>query len=174
MVLVTILDIVVLFPLAWVFYLLWRERSKFRSVVPIIIGVVFFFIARLCEVVVEHPTIHLFSVFGLDREVYSVVVTVIGGFADVLGVLCLVIGFVQTIRVQKAQERTIHGLESLLPMCASCKKYRAEDGVWHPIEKYLLESGSPDITHGLCPECEANMREELKIFMESCKKPALE
>jgi hypothetical protein len=130
--------------------------------------------ARLCEVLVEHPTIRLFTLFGLDREVYSLVVTVIGGFADVLGVLCLVIGFVQTIRVQKAQEKTIHSLESLLPMCASCKKYRAEDGVWHPIEKYLLESGSPDITHGLCPECAATMRKEMKKFMESSKNAALE
>jgi len=163
---VALLDIIVLFPLAWAFYLLWGERRKFRSLLPIIVSVVFLFAARLCEVLVEHPTIHIFRLFGFPREPYSVIVTVIGGFADVLGVLFLVTGFVQTIRVRRAQEKVIHDLESLLPICSGCKKYKAEDGTWHPIERYLLDSGSPEVTHGLCPDCASKMSEEFAYLKD--------
>ena len=163
---VAALDIIVLFPLAWVFYLLWRERCKFRSLLPIIVGVVFLFIARLCEVLVEHPTVHVFRIFGFPREPYSVIITVIGGFADVLGVLFLVTGFVQTIKARRVQEKIIHDLESLLPICSGCKKYKAEDGIWHPIERYLLGKGLLEITHGLCPDCALRMNEEISNLRE--------
>ncbi len=159
---VALLDILVLFPLVWAFYLLWKERHRFRSLLPIIVGVIFLFIARLCEVLVEHPAIHIFGVFGLPREPYSLVITVAGGFADVLGVFFLVTGFVQTIRTGRAQEKTIHDLQSLLPICSGCKKYKAGNGSWLPIEKYLLDRGSPEITHGLCPDCAEKMRAEIK------------
>ncbi len=158
---VVLLDIIVLFPLAWAFHLLWKERAKFRSLLPIIAGVVFLFIARLCEVLVEHPTMHIFRWLGLPKEPYSVIATIIGGFADVLGVLFLVIGFVQTIRARRVQEKIIHDLESLLPICSGCKKYKAENGTWHPIEEYLLDRGLSEITHGLCPDCASRMREEV-------------
>ena len=170
---VVVLDILVLFPLAWAFHLLWRERRKFRSLLPIIVSVVFLFAARLCEVLVEHPTMHIFRLFGFPREPYFVVVTVIGGFADVLGVLFLVTGFIQTIRARRAQEKIIRELESLLPICSGCKKYKAEDGTWHPIEKYLLNSGSPEIIHGLCPDCATAMYEEIKYLTNQSRRASV-
>jgi len=155
MTLVVLLDVIVLFPLPWAFYLLWSEQHKFSSLHPVIVSVLFLFIARLCEVLVEHPTMHIFWLFGIPRAPYSVVVTVAGGFADVPGVLFLTTGFVETIRARRAQEKIIHDLESLFPMCSNCKKYGADDGTWHPIEKYLSTSVSPEIKHGLCPDCAA-------------------
>ena len=156
-----LLDIIVLFPLMWAFFLLWRERRTFQSLLPISISVVFLFVARLCEVLVEHPAVRIFRLFGFSREPYSVIVTVVGGFADVLGVLFLVIGFVRTIKTRRAQAKIIHKLEALLPLCSGCKKYKAKDGTWHPIERYLVASGAPEITHGLCPACAAEMDEEI-------------
>jgi hypothetical protein len=119
---------------------------------------------------VEHPTIHIFRLFSFPREPYSVIVTVIGGFADVLGVLFLVTGFVETIRARRVQEKIIHDLESLLPICSGCKKYKAENGTWHPIEKYLLDNGSPEITHGLCPDCATEMRAEIGRLRDQGRK----
>jgi hypothetical protein len=168
MILVIVLDIVVLFPLAWIFGVLWKERRRFHSFLPIIIGVVFLFIARLCEVMVEHP--NLFMFLGVAREPYSLIVTTVGGFADVLAVLFLVIGFVQTIKARRAQEKIIRDLESLFPICSGCKKYRDDDGIWHPIEKYLLDSGAPEISHGLCPDCAAEMREEITYLANRRRK----
>ncbi|HVN25101.1 MAG TPA: hypothetical protein VMT71_14100 [Syntrophorhabdales bacterium] len=166
---VAALDSIVLFPLAWVFYLLWRERRKFRSLLPIIAGVVFLFIARLCEVLVEHPTVHIFRLLGFPREPYSVIITIAGGFADVLGVLFLVTGFIRTIKARCAQEEIIHSLEALLPICSGCKKYKSEDGTWHPIERYLFGTGSPEITHGFCPDCASKMNREISLLKE-CRK----
>ncbi len=162
MFLVFVLDVIVLFPLAWVFYVVWKERKKFQSFVPVIVSVFFLSIARLCEVLIEHPTIHIADLLRLSREDFSLVAVIIGGFSDVLGVLFLVLGFLRAIRTQRTQERIISDLESLLPICAYCKKYRSEDGAWHPIEKYLEEMGAPKMTHGICPECAGKVQEEIK------------
>ncbi len=174
MTLVALLDIITLFPLAWAFYLLWRERRRFRSLLPIVVGVIFLFAARFCEVLVEHPTIHIFGLFGLPREPYSFLITVVGRFADVLGVLFLVTGFVQSRRARRAREKAIHDLESLLPICSGCKKYKAENGTWLPIERYLLDRGSPEITHGLCPDCAEKMHTEIQRLKNGNSKKAVQ
>jgi len=46
-------------------------------------------------------------------------------------------------------------LERMLPLCSNCKKYRTEEGKWLPIEKYLIDSGAPKLSHGICPDCTA-------------------
>ena len=153
------LDVIVLFPLMWSFYLLWRERKNFQSLRPIIIGVFFLFVARGSEVLIEHPTFHISNYINLEKQSFDLVMSIIGNFADVFAVLFLIIGFIQTIRSHRVQEKRIHNLESLLPICSTCKQYRTEDGTWHPIEQYIKESGGPDITHSLCPTCVSQMRE---------------
>ena len=44
-------------------------------------------------------------------------------------------------------------LTGLLPICASCKKIRDEQGDWGPIEVYIRERSQAKFTHGICPEC---------------------
>ncbi len=44
-------------------------------------------------------------------------------------------------------------LEGILPVCASCKKIRDENGQWHQIETYIHERSAIDFSHGICPEC---------------------
>jgi hypothetical protein len=52
----------------------------------------------------------------------------------------------------------VHDLESLLPICASCKKIRRpgadpeQMGSWISIEAHLRKDGSR-LTHGICPDC---------------------
>ena len=156
---VFLLDVIVLFPLMWSFYLLWRERKNFESLRFIIIGIFFLFIARGSEVLIEHPSFHISNYFNLERQSFDIIVSVIGNFADVFAVLFLIIGFIHTIRSHRVQEERIHNLEAMLPVCSACKQYRTEDGTWHPIEQYIKESGGPDITHSLCPACTHQMRE---------------
>jgi type IV secretory pathway VirB2 component (pilin) len=159
---VFLLDVIVLFPLMWSFYLLWRERKNFQSLRPIIIGVVFLFVARISEVLIEHPTFHISNYLNVERPSFDIIMSIAGNFADVFAVLFLIIGFIQTIRSHRVQDETIHNLESLLPVCSTCKQYRTEDGTWHPIEQYIMERGGPDITHSLCPACTSQMREVIK------------
>lgn len=49
--------------------------------------------------------------------------------------------------------RKIERLETLLPLCASCKSFRGEDGAWHPVEEFLAEHAATSVTHGMCPTC---------------------
>ena len=44
-------------------------------------------------------------------------------------------------------------LESLLPICAGCKRIRNEKGEWVVIERYLHDAAGTNFTHGLCPVC---------------------
>ncbi len=44
-------------------------------------------------------------------------------------------------------------LQGMLPICASCKKVRDDDGFWQQIETYISEHSDAEITHGICPEC---------------------
>ncbi len=54
--------------------------------------------------------------------------------------------------LQQALSR-VHQLSGLLPICASCKKIRDEDGAWQQLETYIRDRSGADFTHGLCPAC---------------------
>lgn len=53
---------------------------------------------------------------------------------------------------RKAQKE-LRQLEGLLPICASCKKIRDDDGNWHQVEQYVSTHSQAEFTHGVCPEC---------------------
>ena len=44
-------------------------------------------------------------------------------------------------------------LKGLIPICASCKKIRNEEGFWDQLETYFSKHTDALFTHGLCPEC---------------------
>ncbi|MDH4318238.1 MAG: response regulator, partial [Desulfobulbaceae bacterium] len=44
-------------------------------------------------------------------------------------------------------------LSGLLPICASCKKIRNDEGYWTQIESYIKEHSEADFSHGICPDC---------------------
>jgi hypothetical protein len=44
-------------------------------------------------------------------------------------------------------------LEGILPICASCKKIRDEEGEWRQVELYIRARSEADFSHGLCPNC---------------------
>lgn len=47
----------------------------------------------------------------------------------------------------------VKALSGLLPMCASCKKVRDDEGYWHQVEVYIRDHSEVDFTHGICPDC---------------------
>jgi PAS domain S-box-containing protein len=44
-------------------------------------------------------------------------------------------------------------LRGLLPICASCKKIRNNQGYWDQIETYISARSEAEFTHGTCPDC---------------------
>ncbi len=69
----------------------------------------------------------------------------------------------QRIRVQTEREKlitelqdamaNIKTLKGLIPICASCKKVRNDQGYWQQVEVYVRDHSEADFSHGLCPEC---------------------
>ena len=53
-----------------------------------------------------------------------------------------------------AQVRTLRGL---LPICASCKKIRDDQGYWKQIESYIRDHSEAEFSHGICPDCAKNL-----------------
>lgn len=45
-------------------------------------------------------------------------------------------------------------LRALLSICAWCKQIR-DDGRWMPLESYVAHRTRSDLSHGICPSCEA-------------------
>jgi hypothetical protein len=60
-------------------------------------------------------------------------------------------------------------LRGLLPICASCKKIRADDGYWTQIEAYIGDHSEAEFSHGVCPECAQRLYPEYykKMFPDS-------
>ncbi len=81
-----------------------------------------------------------------------------------------VVGAIETLRDITDQKRAQHERESLirdlqealakvrklsgfLPICASCKKIRDDNGYWNQIDAYIREHSDAEFSHGLCPDC---------------------
>ena len=51
----------------------------------------------------------------------------------------------------------VRTLKELLPICASCKKVRDDQGYWSQIDVYLRTRAAVEFTHGICPDCDARL-----------------
>ena len=47
----------------------------------------------------------------------------------------------------------VRTLEGLIPICASCKKVRDDDGFWGAVETYISSRSQARFSHGICSEC---------------------
>ena len=61
------------------------------------------------------------------------------------------------LREALANVKTLRGL---VPICASCKKIRDDQGYWNILEDYIAKHSEADFTHGLCPECKQKFDDE--------------
>jgi hypothetical protein len=64
-----------------------------------------------------------------------------------------------TAQLQEALEN-VHQLSGLIPICASCKSIRNDDGYWERIETYIRQRSAAQFSHGICPECEKKLYPE--------------
>ncbi|MBN1291389.1 MAG: PAS domain-containing protein [Candidatus Latescibacteria bacterium] len=52
-------------------------------------------------------------------------------------------------------------MSGMLPICASCKKIRDDQGYWNGVEQYFMEHSKIEFTHSICPECERRLYPDL-------------
>lgn len=66
--------------------------------------------------------------------------------------IIVIIGMVILQHTYHLLTRLSH-LESILPVCPSCKKIRVDQEFWQDIEKYVHERVKADSLYGICPDC---------------------
>lgn len=83
----------------------------------------------------------------------------------------------QQLRVRRLRQReaelqrtaeeaiaNVRTLSGMLPMCASCKNIRDDEGYWQGVETYISDHSEAAFSHGLCPTCSARTLEELNLL----------
>jgi hypothetical protein len=56
---------------------------------------------------------------------------------------------------------SVKTLTGLLPICASCKKIRDDQGYWRQVDDYLRAHVDVSISHGLCHDCAVRLYPEM-------------
>lgn len=59
----------------------------------------------------------------------------------------------QFIRELREALAKVNMLKGMLPICASCKRIRNDDGYWEQVEEYVKEHSAAEFSHGICPDC---------------------
>jgi len=90
---------------------------------------------------------------------------------QVTSVLAIGTEFTARKRAENERERLIaelrealdkvETLSGLLPICASCKNVRDDQGYWRRIEGYISERSGAEFSHGLCPTCAQELHAKL-------------
>ncbi len=83
-------------------------------------------------------------------------------------------GFVSTIRLRLRARREeikealyqVKTLSGLLPICASCKNIRDDNGYWNQIESYLKSHSEAEFSHSICPDCAEKLYPDLDLSPE--------
>ncbi len=55
----------------------------------------------------------------------------------------------------------IKTLRGIVPICASCKQIRDDEGYWHQVESYVRDHSEAEFSHSICPECAKNLYPDL-------------
>lgn len=105
-----------------------------------------------------------------DRFFLTSVKPVQDGDRRVASVVCISKDITDRKRIEAERERLIRelrealaqvrSLSGLLPICASCKKIRDDQGYWTQIESYIRDHSDAEFSHGICPECREHLYPE--------------
>jgi len=127
---------------------------------PLLFGFSLILFATLIDITEDFPSLDRFVIVG-DTPVEAFLEQVVG---YLLGFVFLSVGVWRWLpRIAQHQKMIAKDLEKaedelavihgLLPICASCKKIRDDQGYWQQIEAYLSEHSQAMFTHGICPAC---------------------
>ncbi|KPK01942.1 MAG: hypothetical protein AMK71_03925 [Nitrospira bacterium SG8_35_4] len=99
----------------------------------------------------------------LDKYIEVKALPLINKDHQIAGVVHVVRDISESKKLEKEREKLIFDLtdalfkvktlRGLLPICASCKKIRDDNGYWKQVDAYIREHSHADFTHGICPEC---------------------
>lgn len=68
----------------------------------------------------------------------------------------------------------IETLQGIIPICASCKKIRDDQGYWNILESYIQKHSDASFSHSMCPECSDRLYGEESWYIDMKKKKKTE
>jgi PAS domain S-box-containing protein len=86
-----------------------------------------------------------------------------GSFTGMLSVITDITERVQMEEALRESLAKIKTLGGLIPICASCKKIRDDQGYWQQVEVYIRDHSEAEFSHGLCPECAQRLYPEFYV-----------
>jgi PAS domain S-box-containing protein len=111
----------------------------------------------------SHPTVAEMSEPFLDKYIEVKALPLFNKEHQITGLVHVVRNISGRKKLEKERENLIFdltdalfkvkALSGLLPICASCKKIRDDNGYWKQVDEYIREHSDADFTHGICPEC---------------------
>ncbi len=88
----------------------------------------------------------------IEAEQIIRILHIVASITGILGELGL-----KHLEKMEASEKEIKLLQSLLPICSSCKKIKDDSGCWQQIEDYFHDRSGASFTHSICPDCCARL-----------------
>jgi hypothetical protein len=117
-------------------------------------------VAKIDMTEIRAPFIKAGLISGLIGVI--LVVTGVGLFMRVSNPL--IESLYKTIEELKLANAKVKILGGFLPICASCKKIRDDNGYWNQIESYIKEHSEAEFSHGICPKCVKKLYPDLNLY----------
>ncbi len=93
--------------------------------------------------------------FGADQ-------TPINWIECVFETITISLGWIVIVCFTNKLLNKIRHLEGFLPICASCKKIRDNNGRWNQMESYIKDHSEAEFSHSICPECAKKLYPEFR------------
>ena len=75
----------------------------------------------------------------------------------------------RVVELEEALAR-VKTLQGLLPICSYCKKIRGDGNYWKQVEGYIEDHADVSFSHGICPDCYAEIVEPQLAELEDQQK----
>jgi PAS domain-containing protein len=60
-------------------------------------------------------------------------------------------------------------LSGILPICASCKQIKNNQGVWRRVEDFIATHSEATFSHGICPDCAKKLYPDISLSIQDSK-----
>ena len=95
----------------------------------------------------------------VDRKVNGIS---LASFIDYAMFVLSVAGLLSLHRVaSRRTENELRMLRTMLAVCAWCRRVHDDTDGWVSPDRYIARHGDHTLTHGMCPDCDRTMRQQL-------------
>lgn len=96
-----------------------------------------------------------------QKRMFSISTTLLTTDDRLTHVLGLMLDVTNEETYRRQLEKEVDDLRDLLPICASCKKIRDDEGYWHNVESYMHNHFDANFTHSICHSCSEKLYPQL-------------